>query len=119
MNDHALGLTNGDRGKVEDIGGERISIAFDGGKCISMDTTEALHIDHGYAQTVHASQGQTLEKVIVEADTRSLTSNERAFYVAISRAESGVTIYTDDKEMLPESMSRNSDKEAALDLERG
>lgn len=119
MNDHALGLTNSDRGKVEDIGGDRISIAFDSGKCISMNTNEALHIDHAYAQTVHASQGQTLDKVIVEADTRSLTSNERAFYVAISRAESGVTIYTDDKEMLPESMGRNNDKQAALDLGRG
>lgn len=42
------------------------------------------------------------------------TSNESAYYVAISRAREDVRIYTDDKAMLPEAMSRLDNKTAAL-----
>ena len=44
-------------------------------------------------------------------------ANESLFYVAISRARSEVTIYTDDRAMLPEAMGREDVKRAALDLE--
>jgi ATP-dependent exoDNAse (exonuclease V) alpha subunit len=55
---------------------------------------------------------------MIEADNRSLTANENSFYVAISRATDELTIYTDDKEMLPDSMSRSVEKDAALDLDK-
>lgn len=53
---------------------------------------------------MHSAQGQTADRALIEADTKSLTANESSYYVAISRARDGVTIYTDDKTMLPETM---------------
>lgn len=75
-----------------------------------------MHLDHGYCSTVHSAQGQTADRVLIEADTRSLTANESSYYVAISRAREEVTIYTDDKAMLPEAMSREDIKSAALEV---
>ena len=54
--------------------------------------------------------------MLIEADTKSATANESAFYVAISRAREEATIYTDDKAMLPEAISREDLKSAALEI---
>ncbi len=50
--------------------------------------------------------------------------NEASYYVAISRATHQATLYTDDAQRLPEVLSREDLKSAALDvqaqtLERG
>ena len=68
---------------------------------------------------MHAAHGQTAERVLIEADTRSATANESSFYVAISRAREGVTLYTDDRALLPEAMGRQDEKSAALEVQAG
>ncbi|NNM52809.1 MAG: hypothetical protein HKM02_11405 [Pseudomonadales bacterium] len=55
-------------------------------------------------------------RVLIEADTKSATANESLYYVAISRARDGVTLYTDDKAALPASMVREDGKSAALEV---
>lgn len=119
VNDYGRGVVNGDRAVVRAIDAERglVTLAKGDGKELTLETSKPLHLDYGYASTVHAAQGQTVDRVLVEADTRSLTANESSYYVAISRAREGVTIYTDDKAMLPEAMGRESVKDAALDLQ--
>jgi ATP-dependent exoDNAse (exonuclease V) alpha subunit len=87
------------------------------GSDITLDSSRPLNLDHGYCSTVHASQGQTAERILIEADTKSVTTNESAYYVAISRARSEVKIYTDDKELLPEAIGRKDIKHAALDVQ--
>jgi len=52
----------------------------------------------------------------VEANTKSLTSNRAVFYVAISRARSDITLFTDDAARLGAAMSREPKKFAALEL---
>lgn len=118
-NDHARGIVNGDRATVVAVDPEQQTVDLqkaDGGT-LTLDANKPLHLDHGYCSTVHAVQGQTAERVLIEADTKSATANESAYYVAISRAKSEVSIYTDDKTMLPEAMSREDAKHAALDLQ--
>ncbi len=66
-----------------------------------------MHLDHGYCVTVHSSQGQTCDTVLIDADVSSVTAGESLFYVAISRARSLAAIYTDDASLLPEAMSRS------------
>ncbi len=44
-----------------------------------------LHLDHAYDTTVHASQGTTAERVLIDAATRSRTTSKDVYYVAISR----------------------------------
>jgi hypothetical protein len=54
--------------------------------------------------------------VLVDANTRSLSSNRAVFYVAISRAREEVTLFTEDASRLAVAMSREPKKFAALDL---
>jgi hypothetical protein len=44
------------------------------------------------------------------------TTNESSYYVSISRARGEATIYTDDKAMLPESLSWEDQISAAPDV---
>ena len=76
-------------------------------------------LDHAWTSTLHAMQGRTVDRVIAisEASHPHLTT-EKAFYVAISRARENVTLITDDKEVLKDTLEQQTgEKIAALDLE--
>lgn len=119
-NDYTQGVLNGDRAKVTSIDAEhqKITLTKTDGQSITLDSSKPLHLDHGYCSTVHSAQGQTAQRVLIDADAYSAATNESGYYVAISRAREEVKIYTDDKSMLPESISRESTKSAALDIEK-
>src|SRR5208283_5832043 len=78
------------------------------------------HIDHGYASTSHSSQGATVDRIVVNIDTLRSAElvNRKQFYVSISRARDGVTIYTDDREALLHAVNRDREKSVALDQAR-
>ena len=118
-NDYQLGVINGETGSVQalDIAKGQMTVLTSRKTSVTLDTNEPMHLDHGYCTTVHAAQGQTCERVLVDADVSSAMANESLYYVAISRARSEVALYTDDREMLPDAMSRLDTKDAALDLE--
>lgn len=118
-NDRKRGLVNGDIAYVDAIQTERqtLSLRLSNGKVVQLDYRKPLALDHGYCSTVHSSQGQTCDRVLIEADTHSLTSNEKTFYVGISRARDHAHIYTDDLEMLPLAMGRQNENTAALDVQ--
>jgi len=61
-------------------------------------------LDYGYATTSHASQGKTVDWVLVAQSTEisNGASDARQFYVSVSRGRKGVKIYTDDIEILRE-----------------
>ncbi|MBA3598872.1 MAG: relaxase domain-containing protein [Methylibium sp.] len=119
-NDYGVGVVNGQTGMVETIDAiaRLMTVRADEGAVMTLNIDQALRADHGYCTTVHAAQGQTCERVMVDADVSSATANQSLYYVAISRARSTVTLYTDDRELLPGAMSRLDIKHAALDLER-
>lgn len=116
-NDSTLGLANGDRGKIIEMDSRKVlRFQREDGKTFHLDPKHPLHMDHGYCSTVHAAQGKTCERVLVDTDTRSLTTAKDHYYVAISRARSEVKIYTNDAEQLPDALSRENVKEIALDI---
>jgi conjugative relaxase-like TrwC/TraI family protein len=117
-NDHRLGLVNGDRLRVAEVDTERqvLTVEREDGEKLTLDASKPLPLDYGYCATVYASQGQTCERVLIEADSHSMTANASTFYVAISRARSAVQLYTDDRQMLPLAMSREVEKTMALDV---
>lgn len=123
-NNYQLGVVNGERVKVvalPDIAMQPPSpIVLEklDGKRLLMDATEPLYLEYGYCQTVHAAQGQTCERILIEAPTTGGIGNESSYYVAISRATHAAILYTDDAQRLPEVLSRTDQKAAALDLER-
>lgn len=117
-NDYGRGMVNGERATVSSIDVEKqtVTLSRADGSTVALDTSKPMQLDHGYARTVHATQGQSADRVLIEADTRSATANESLYYVAISRARDGVTLYTDDRASLPASMGREDGKSAALDV---
>ena len=105
-------LANGERYQVKEITSKEITLS----NGVKMPTNERLHMQYGYVTTVHSAQGLTEDRVLIDANTKSLTSNKAVFYVAISRPRHELTIYTNDKSKLPDSMARVPKKFAALDL---
>jgi ATP-dependent exoDNAse (exonuclease V) alpha subunit len=67
---------------------------------------------------VHSAQGLTTDRMMVDLDTRSLTTGKDLYYVAISRARYEATIYTNSRAELPAAISREAAKTAALDIQR-
>jgi conjugative relaxase-like TrwC/TraI family protein len=116
-NDAALDLANGDRFTVTRVGPGSITLV-DGRRSVELPADRPLHLDHAYATTVHGSQGTTAERVLIDASTRSRTTSQEVYYVAISRAERYARIYTDDHARLPAAITREHGKHAALDLQR-
>lgn len=119
-NDYSLGVVNGQAGTVEsiDIAARELKVDIGVERKLTLDMDRPLRVDHAYCTTVHAAQGQTCDRVLLDADVSGAMANQSLYYVAISRARHGVTLYTDDKELLPRAMSRLDIKHAALDLHR-
>ena len=121
-NDPSLGLVNGERATVKalpdlenEAPGKVVLQKFDG-STIALGVDTPLFLEHGYCQTVHAAQGQTCERILIEVPTVGGMGNESSYYVAISRATHAAVIYTDDEYSLPASLARADEKSAALDL---
>ena len=102
-NNYACGFINGERAVVSAIDEKsaQLMLTKEDGSILKLDASQPLAIEHGYCSTVHSAQGQTCERVLIEADTRSATSNESAYYVAISRARESVTIYNYHRDYEP------------------
>jgi conjugative relaxase-like TrwC/TraI family protein len=117
-NDYKAGIVNGERATVVAFEPEAQSIVLEksDGIRLELSTSKPLHLEHGYCQTVYAAQGQTCERILIDVPASSASSNESSYYVAISRATRDVTLYTDDRDRLPQALSREDSKTTALDL---
>jgi hypothetical protein len=117
--DKLLLRANRDRDKfingqlVEVAGIERDSIRLTDGRVIPPDYRTFAH---GYALTSHASQGQTVDEVLVVATSQSLAAvNQQQFYVSISRGRDRCRVFTDDKELLRSRITRTQHRLGAIE----
>jgi hypothetical protein len=117
---HAQKVTNGELGTLEKIEKGKLTVALDSGRNVEFPIEKNRHIDHGYAVTSHSSQGQTVNRVLVNADTSELDKllNQRMAYVATSRARLDARIYTDSDQRLSAALARQVDKTTALEASR-
>ena len=116
-NDKKLGVTNGLSGIVRKVDAENFSLTVEtaDGKTVQVDLGEYDYLTHGYAVTVHKSQGQTVDHVIYVSDTaRSNVTNANLYYVAISRGRDSASIYTTDPEQFREQISEGAEKKDLL-----
>ena len=78
------------------------------------------HLTHGYAVTSQASQGKTVDRVLVGISSASFPAVSReGFYVAASRGRDSVHIYTDDKHALLDAMNQSDDRLSATEFVSG
>ena len=123
-NEHSLGVRNGSLGTVENIKrGGIIGIKLDKGNRVAIDTSMYKDFDHGYAATVHKTQGSTLDHTFVLG---SRHFDKHTAYVAMSRHRENVTMYYAKEEFkdfqdLQRVMSRERPKSLVVDygLPRG
>ena len=75
---------------------------------------------HGYVVTSHASQGKTVDQVLIALGSESLAAASREqFYVSVSRGREGVKLYTDDKAAMMEAVQASCARLSATELMRG
>lgn len=105
-------LVNGTLSTVVSIDADRLTLAD--GSVIARDFG---HVDHGYVITSHASQGKTVDHVLIVQSSYSFAASSREqFYVSASRARYSATVYTDDKKRLRQAIERTESNRAASDL---
>ena len=75
------------------------------------------NLAHGYCQTSHVAQSKTVDRVFVAQSVASLGASSSAqFYVSVSRARDSVTVYTDDKTRLAETIQSSGARTTAHEL---
>jgi ATP-dependent exoDNAse (exonuclease V) alpha subunit len=84
------------------VGIDQGKIIFDRGEIARNGVS--LHLDQGLAVTSHASQGKTVDQVIVSVPVRAFSQA----YVSMSRARFAMHVFTDSKIALREAVTRPS-----------
>src|SRR5271166_2136034 len=130
-NERSLGVKNGTLGTVARIRGNgagvSLAVRLDGpggagtGRAVAFDLKDYAEIDHGYAATVHKSQGVTVDRAHVLA-TRGM--DRHAAYVGLSRHRDSVSLHWSRDEMgsrdgLDARLGRERLKDTSLDYAPG
>lgn len=75
------------------------------------------HFSYGYVVTSHASQGKTVDRVLISQTSASFVAASREqFYVSASRARESLTVFTDDKSGLRRAIARSDPTLSATEL---
>lgn len=131
QNDRELGVKNGMLGTVSHVeagrpgAGPMLTAELDGSggreaRSVSISARDYAAFDHGYATTIHKTQGSTVDRAFVLA---SGTMDRHLTYVAMTRHRDGVQLHAgrdefkDDK-ALSATLSRAGLKETTLDYTR-
>jgi hypothetical protein len=115
--ERTMSIANGEFATIVAIDERTARIRTEDGRVVDAAIERLRHIDYGYASTSHSSQGATVDRVIVNIDTMRSAElvNRKQFYVSISRARHGISVYTDDRERLGQVVNRSREKSTALE----
>ncbi|TCV60243.1 Ti-type conjugative transfer relaxase TraA [Neorhizobium sp. S3-V5DH] len=120
-NNRDLGVRNGMLGTVLSVEPNAVQVRLDGrqdlARTVSIPVNSYQSFDHGYAITIHKSQGTTVDRSFVMG---SRTMDRHLAYVAMTRHRDSVRLYAGrdelkDMKVLSASMSRSGVKETTLD----
>lgn len=117
-NNRDLEVKNGTLGTIQSVHNGRIVAVIDGEhRAVNIAIEDYSAIDHGYATTLHKSQGATVDRAFVFA---SKSMDRHLSYVAMTRHRSEATLYAGrddfgDFAALASRLGRNRAKETTLD----
>lgn len=103
-------LKNGQRVKLREIHEDRSLTVEADGKLHRLES-DFRHFLHGYAVTAHASQGATVESVLVVGD--GMTREQ--FYVAATRGKTGIKVVTSDRPLMEAAVKKSGERAAAIE----
>ncbi len=119
-NSRWIGVKNGQTGtlvdwRIDERGDIQLTVQADSGGSVSFAMGKYNHLDHGYALSVHKSQGQTVDNALVML-SESMTDREWA-YVATSRHRKELRVFAvrEQMEMLAPLLHRSRQKDIAPD----
>ena len=109
--EYSMGIRNGMVGTVKSVTKTKIIIKLDGkdtnnSRCITINPKLYKDIDHGYATTIHKSQGATIDRAYVLG---SVLVDRHLTYVAMTRHRNNVMLYGDHTSL--QKMRRSGDHE--------
>lgn len=106
-------VKNGEIAKIISIDEDKMTVDKDG-KELVLDTIEYNYFSHGYATSLHKSQGGTGERVwaVMPSSIQDFSS----FYVAATRAVHDFNVITDNKELLAYKINHENSKENVADF---
>ncbi|WP_310540811.1 Ti-type conjugative transfer relaxase TraA [Phenylobacterium sp.] len=123
-NERSMGVKNGSLGTVERIephggGGSSLAVRLDGAERreVRFDLKDYAQIDHGYASTIHKSQGVTVDHGHLLA---SDGLDRHAAYVGMSRHRETLAVHYGaddfkDRDQLTRTLGRERAKDTTLD----
>jgi hypothetical protein len=119
-NERGLGVKNGSLGKVERVSPHHMAVKLDDGRQVAFNLKDYAHVDHGYAATIHKSQGVTVDRAHVLATPGM---DRHSAYVALSRHRDGVQLHYGhddfaDQRQLTRTLGRERVKDMASDYGR-
>ena len=118
-NDPGSGLANGETAVVKSVEKDSVRFGLENGSMVRVagEDPQLRHMDRGWASTIHAFQGRTVDGIIAAMPTGNPDlTNQRAFYVAISRARDDAELVTDDAWKLSDQLERaTGERVSALD----
>ncbi|WP_298135587.1 MobF family relaxase [Acidiferrobacter sp.] len=107
-------ITNGQSGRVTSTADNSVTVTLSDGREIVLDPGRGHALDYGWCRTIHASQGATVDRVIVAGEASRVATAESA-YVACSRARDELQIITDNPDRLEKSWGKWAERQTALE----
>jgi len=116
-NERGMGVKNGTLATIERVSSEGMAVRLDDGRGVAFDTKDYAHVDHGYAATIHKSQGVTIDRAHVLATPGM---DRHSAYVGMSRHRDDVQLHYGrddfaDQRQLVRALSRDRGKDMAGD----
>jgi len=109
--DNGAQLANGELVTVKRV--ENSQIELTDGRILPKDYRQFMR---GYAVTSYAAQGKTADFVIFLDSAIKAATNQKQWYVTISRGRKGIHIFTTDKQQLKENVAHSGNRELAIEL---
>jgi len=117
-NNAELGVMNGTFGTIEAVSETTLSVRLDNGKTVQFSPQDYAAFHHGYAATVHKSQGMTVDQTFVLA---SRHFDKHTTYVAMTRHKEAVKLYASasdfrNKNGLSNALGKDGEKISTLNF---
>ncbi|MEM6504043.1 MAG: MobF family relaxase [Planctomycetota bacterium] len=110
-------INNGSLLKVAGVNRRSLVLKPEGGGKTLRVPVDSGAFTHGYALTSHASQGRTVDRVLIAQSAESApAASLEQLYVSVSRGREKVMLFTDDRQKLMQSVERSVARTSAIEL---
>jgi hypothetical protein len=110
-----LGIVNGSAGRITELHGDKITVSLDSGATLRFDAAGFTKFQHGYASTLHRSQGRSHDRTYLFYSKHWRAASS---YVALTRHRDAMRLFVNrdlahDLTALVRQMKREDERRAA------